>query len=127
MNNNRNILTSADSLKRKNPVLPQLTKEINRLLLDINAKIEDANKIGIVVMYYNLPIIFKNIHCTYLSNSDIQKYIYDKLIGFLTEKNFDVRIRTEHSETLLKISWKMELYDKNESEIIRNRLRKLQF
>lgn len=125
--NTRNILTNADSLKRKNPVLPQLTKEINRLLMDINAKIEDANKTGIVIIYYNLPIIFKNVECSYLSNSEIQKYIYDKIINSLEQKNFDVRIRTEQTETLLKISWKMELYDKQESEDVRNRLLRLQF
>lgn len=125
--NTRNILTNADSLKRKNPVLPQLTKEINRLLMDINAKIEDANKTGVVIIYYNLPIIFKNVECSYLSNSEIQKYIYDKIISSLEQKNFDVRIRTEQTETLLKISWKMELYDKKESEDVRNRLLRLQF
>lgn len=125
--NTRNILTNADSLKRKNPVLPQLTKEINRLLMDINAKIEDANKTGVVIIYYNLPIIFKNVECSYLSNSEIQKYIYDKIISSLEQKNFDVRIRTEQTETLLKISWKMELYDKQESEDVRNRLLRLQF
>lgn len=121
------ILVSADILKRKNPVLPQLKKEVHELLLDINAKIEDANKNGVVEIFYNLPIIFKKIECSYLSNSDIQKYIYDNVMDEIIKKGFDARIRTTKTETLVKISWKIDLYSQAESSRIRQKLQELSF
>jgi hypothetical protein len=121
------ILVSADILKRKNPVLPQLKKEVHELLLDINAKIEDANKNGVVEIFYNLPIIFKKIECSYLSNADIQKYIYDNVMDEIIKKGFDARIRTTKTETLVKISWRIDLYSQAESNRIRQKLQELSF
>jgi hypothetical protein len=125
--NKRGILVTADALKRRNPVLPQLNKEVSDILLDINAKIEDANKNGVVEIFYNLPIIFKNIECSYLSNADIQKYIYDHIMNEIVQKGFDTRIRTTKSETVVKISWRIDLYTQEESAKIGQKLRELSF
>lgn len=122
-----NILVSADALKRRNPVLPQLTKTILSLLLDINGKIEDANKTGVVEIFYNLPIIFKDIECNYLSNADIQKYIYDNVMSEIIKKGFDTRMRVTKTETVVRISWKVDLYTKEEAVKVSKKLSELTF
>lgn len=97
------------------------------MLLDINAKIEEANKNGIVEIYYNLPIIFRNIECSYLSNADIQKYIYDNVMDEINKKGFDAKIRTTKTETIVKISWRIDLYTPEESIKIRQKLQDMTF
>lgn len=103
---------SASELKKNLPILSKIDDEIKKILMEIYSKINDAFRINEIEIITQLPTQFNHLRCNFMSNEDLKKRIYYKIITSLEENGYKVGLKTESDDlVLLKVSWQINISD----------------
>lgn len=99
------ILPVASSLKNTSflsKFIDSTTKDIIRM---ISNKVTSSNRNGLSNTIIVIPTYFNYSNMNEISNSELQLIIYNKIISFLEEKKYSVKINMKKDETSLSITW----------------------
>jgi hypothetical protein len=117
---------NANELKSNLPIFTLIQDEIKKLLNEIYIRIDDSSKINEIEIFHQLPTNFFHLNNKFLTNEDIQKRIYYKIIKDLEDNNYQVKIRIQENQAVLKISWKI-IVNSDEEKKIDEKLKSLHF
>jgi len=117
---------SAQELKQSLPILTLIEDEIQKLLIEIYSKIDNAYRINEIETKMNLPTHFNHLSCKFMSNKDLQKRIYYKIIQNLEEKKYTVGLNIKPDLVILKVSWPININD-DELKKMDDKFKSIQF
>lgn len=117
---------TALELKQHLPILTLIDDEIKCQLRSIHSKIEDASKINNVEIIVNLPTHFYHLHNKMMSNDELRKRIYYKIIISLEQLGYTVNINISEKSVKLRISWRIQT-DQSEINKMNEKLNSIKF
>lgn len=99
------ILPIASSLKNTSFLSKYIDSTTKDIIKMISNKITSSNRNGLSNTVINIPTYFNYSNMNEISNSELQLIIYNKLISYLEEKKYSVKINMKKDETSLSITW----------------------
>ncbi len=114
----RNILSSANSLKKNSLYKITIAESTQELLYRINTAIMNAHDAGLSKIEFKLPMNFKQLDNN-IKNKEVQVPIYYNIISELEKKGYEVKLHYSLNYTLIIISWTIKSTDSELDEMIR--------
>lgn len=99
------ILPVASSLKNTSFLSKYIDSTTKDIIKMISNKITTSNRNGLSNTIITIPTYFNYSNMNEISNSELQLIIYNKIISFLEEKKYLVKINMKKDETSLSITW----------------------
>lgn len=98
-------LPVASSLKTKSTLSKYIDSTTKDIIKVLSSKIINANRSGFSTLETTIPTWFNYCNTNEISNTELQLIIYNKLILFLEEKKYAVKIQSDGSSTNMIITW----------------------
>jgi len=120
---NKSIIVSSDRLKKNSLKKKILNDIVNDCLYRLNNLIESTSKNNKTYLISNLPVSF-NIPETF-NYKDFQIEVYYNIVEILESKGYEINIKIEKDETIIKINWKP--YDDININSMKTKLKSIMF
>lgn len=100
-----NDLPLASSLKVKSNLSNFIDLTTKNIIKTISGKIISNSRNGFCSVEVSIPTYFNYTNINEITNSELQMIIYNKIILFLEDRKYSVKINIKKDQTSLIISW----------------------
>lgn len=98
-------LPLATSLKSQSTLSKYIDNTTKDIIKVISSKVINANRSGFSNLETTIPTWFNYMNTNEITNSELQLIIYNKIVLFLEQKKYSVRIKMTQESTNLIIIW----------------------
>ena len=98
-------LPIASSLKTNSTLSKYINNTTKDIIKVLSSKIINANRSGHSSIETTIPSWFNYTNTNEITNTELQLIIYNKIILFLEEKKYSVKIKTDETSTYIIIIW----------------------